>query len=85
MANNNTLGAAKRTKNDKFCIHNTSVQKDINTLLEHEPNISRIKNAILHCDASEWSNSFIVCFRTSISLAKIGLLRSSCEKQEMQV
>ena len=56
MANNSSLTAARRNKNDEFYTVYEFIQKEINAYLEYDPNVFRGKTVLLPCDDPEWSN-----------------------------
>ena len=54
--NNESLGQAKRSKNDEFYTVYDYIQKEINAYLEYNPNVFKDKTVLLPCDDPEWSN-----------------------------
>jgi hypothetical protein len=55
MANEN-LGDAKKAKNDEFYTQYLDIEKEMNSYLEHDPDVFRDKTVLLPCDDPEWSN-----------------------------
>lgn len=51
-----TLGAAKKAKNDEFYTQYADIQKEMNAYLEFNPDVFRDKTILLPCDDPEWSN-----------------------------
>lgn len=53
---NNSLGNAKRGKNDEFYTQYEDIQTEVNYYLEFNPDTFRDKVVLLPCDDPEWSN-----------------------------
>lgn len=53
---NESLGNAKKTKNDEFYTVYDYIQKEMNAYLEYNPDVFRGKTILLPCDDPEWSN-----------------------------
>lgn len=53
---NDSLGQAKKTKNDEFYTVYEYIQKEMNAYLEYDPDAFRGKTVLLPCDDPEWSN-----------------------------
>ncbi len=53
---NESLGNAKKTKNDEFYTVYDYIQKEMNAYLEYDPDVFRGKMVLLPCDDPEWSN-----------------------------
>ena len=53
---NESLGQAKKVKNDEFYTLYEYIQKEINAYLEFDPNAFRDKVVLCPCDDPEWSN-----------------------------
>lgn len=53
---NNSLGQAKKIKNDEFYTLYEYIQKEINAYLEYNPDVFKNKTILLPCDDPEWSN-----------------------------
>jgi len=53
---NESLGNAKKTKNDEFYTVYDYIQKEMNAYLEYDPDVFRGKTVLLPCDDPEWSN-----------------------------
>lgn len=53
---NNSLSAAKTTKNDEFYTQYADIQKEINAYIEYDKNVFRDKTVLLPCDDPEQSN-----------------------------
>ena len=53
---NESLGNAKKAKNDEFYTQYHDIEKEINAYLEYNPGLFRDKTVLLPCDDPEWSN-----------------------------
>jgi hypothetical protein len=53
---NESLGSAKKAKNDEFYTQFHDTEKEINAYLEYNPNVFQDKTILLPCDDPEWSN-----------------------------
>ena len=53
---NESLGNAKKAKNDEFYTVYDYIQKEMNAYLEYNPDVFRDKTVLLPCDDPEWSN-----------------------------
>jgi hypothetical protein len=53
---NETLGAAKKAKQDEFYTQYADIEKEMNAYLEYNPDVFRGKTILLPCDDPEWSN-----------------------------
>ena len=53
---NESLGNAKKAKNDEFYTVYDYIQKEMNAYLEYDPDVFRGKTVLLPCDDPEWSN-----------------------------
>jgi hypothetical protein len=56
MAANQTLGTARKSKNDEFYTRFQDIEKEINSYLELDPDVFRGKIVLLPCDDPEWSD-----------------------------
>lgn len=53
---NDSLGNARKSKNDEFYTVYDYIQKEMNAYLEYDPDVFRDKVVLLPCDDPEWSN-----------------------------
>lgn len=53
---NDSLGMAKKVKNDEFYTLYEYIQKEVNAYIEFNPDTFRNKTVLLPCDDPEWSN-----------------------------
>lgn len=53
---NESLGSAKKAKNDEFYTQFHDIEKEINAYLDFDPDVFRGKTVLLPCDDPEWSN-----------------------------
>lgn len=53
---NESLGNAKKVKNDEFYTVYDYIQKEMNAYLEYNPDVFRSKTVLLPCDDPDWSN-----------------------------
>lgn len=53
---NDSLGKARRAKNDEFYTQYADIEKEMNAYLEYDPDVFRGKTILLPCDDPEWSN-----------------------------
>ena len=53
---NDSLGQAKKIKNDEYYTLYEYIQKEINAYLEYNPDVFKNKTILLPCDDPEWSN-----------------------------
>jgi hypothetical protein len=53
---NETLGNAKRAKNDEFYTQYSDIEAEMNAYLSYDENVFRGKTILLPCDDPEWSN-----------------------------
>lgn len=53
---NDSLGDARRAKNDEFYTQYSDIEKEMNAYLEFNPDVFRDKTILLPCDDPEWSN-----------------------------
>lgn len=53
---NESLGSAKKAKNDEFYTQYQDIEKEINAYLEYNPDVFKGKTVLLPCDDPEWSN-----------------------------
>jgi len=53
---NDSLGNARKSKNDEFYTVYDYIQKEMNAYLEYNPDVFRDKVVLLPCDDPEWSN-----------------------------
>jgi len=53
---NESLGDAKKAKNDEFYTQYADIEKEMNAYLEYNPDVFRGKTILLPCDDPEWSN-----------------------------
>ena len=56
MADNNSLGKAKKAKNDEFYTQYSDIEAEMNAYIEYNPDVFRDKTILLPCDDPEWSN-----------------------------
>ena len=56
MADNTSLGTAKRAKNDEFYTQYNDIEAEMNAYVEFNPDAFRDKTILLPCDDPEWSN-----------------------------
>ena len=56
MADNESLGAAKKAKNDEFYTQYSDIEAEMNAYVEYDPDVFRDKTILLPCDDPEWSN-----------------------------
>ena len=56
MADNASLKAAKKAKNDEFYTRYSDVEAEMNAYVEYNPDVFRDKTILLPCDDPEWSN-----------------------------
>ena len=56
MADNTSLGTAKRAKNDEFYTQYNDIEAEMNAYVEFNPDVFRDKTILLPCDDPEWSN-----------------------------
>lgn len=56
MAENTTLGDAKKAKNDEFYTQYSDIEAEMNAYVEYDPDVFRDKTILLPCDDPEWSN-----------------------------
>lgn len=56
MADNESLGAAKKAKNDEFYTQYSDIEAEMNAYVEYNPDVFRDKTILLPCDDPEWSN-----------------------------
>ena len=53
---NESLGDAKKAKNDEFYTQYADIEKEMNSYLEYNPDVFKGKTILLPCDDPEWSN-----------------------------
>lgn len=53
---NETLGNAKKAKNDEFYTQYSDIEAEMNAYLSYDENVFRGKTILLPCDDPEWSN-----------------------------
>ncbi len=53
---NETLGNARKAKNDEFYTQYHDIEKEINAYLDYNPDVFKGKTVLLPCDDPEWSN-----------------------------
>jgi hypothetical protein len=53
---NETLGNAKKAKNDEFYTQYHDIEKEMNAYLDYDANVFQGKTVLLPCDDPEWSN-----------------------------
>ena len=53
---NESLGRAKKAKNDEFYTQYRDIEREMNAYLEFNPDVFRGKTVLLPCDDPEWSN-----------------------------
>ncbi len=53
---NESLGAAKKAKNDEFYTQFSDIEKEMNAYLDYNEDVFRDKVVLLPCDDPEWSN-----------------------------
>lgn len=53
---NDSLGDARRAKNDEFYTQYSDIEKEMNKYLEYNPDVFRGKTILLPCDDPDWSN-----------------------------
>ena len=56
MADNTSLGSAKKAKNDEFYTQYSDIEAEMNAYVEYDPDVFRGKTILLPCDDPEWSN-----------------------------
>ena len=56
VSRNNSLQAARETKNDEFYTQWADIEREMNAYLEYDPDVFRDKVVLLPCDDPEWSN-----------------------------
>ena len=56
MADNESLGAAKKAKNDEFYTQYSDIEAEMNAYVEYNPDVFQGKTILLPCDDPEWSN-----------------------------
>lgn len=56
MADNSSLGSAKKAKNDEFYTQYSDIEAEMNAYVEYNPDVFRDKTVLLPCDDPEWSN-----------------------------
>lgn len=56
MADNSSLGSAKKAKNDEFYTQYSDIEAEMNAYVEYDPDVFRDKTVLLPCDDPEWSN-----------------------------
>ena len=84
--NNESLGQAKKIKNDEFYTVYDYIQKEMNAYLEYDPDVFRGKTILLPCDDPEWSN-FTKYFAQNFEMLGLKKLIStsySIESKKMQ-
>jgi hypothetical protein len=73
---NDKLSSAKTAKNDEFYTQYPDIQKEMNALVDYNPNVFRDKCIFLPCDDPEWSN-FTKFFAQNFQLLGIRKLIST--------
>jgi hypothetical protein len=53
---NDSLGDARKAKNDEFYTQYSDIEKEMNAYLEYDEDVFRDKTVLLPCDDPEWSN-----------------------------
>jgi hypothetical protein len=53
---NDSLGDARKAKNDEFYTQYSDIEKEMNAYLEYNEDVFRDKTVLLPCDDPEWSN-----------------------------
>jgi hypothetical protein len=53
---NDSLGDARKAKNDEFYTQYSDIEKEMNAYLEYNEDVFREKTVLLPCDDPEWSN-----------------------------
>ena len=53
---NDSLGDAKKARNDEFYTQFHDIESEMNAYLEYDPDVFRDKTVLLPCDDPEWSN-----------------------------
>lgn len=56
MADNASLGEAKKKRNDEFYTQYSDIEAEMNAYVEYNPDVFRDKTILLPCDDPEWSN-----------------------------
>lgn len=56
MADNVSLGMAKKAKNDEFYTQYSDIEAEMNAYVEYNKDVFRGKTILLPCDDPEWSN-----------------------------
>ncbi len=56
MADNASLGAAKKAQNDEFYTQYSDIEAEMNAYVEYNPDVFQGKTILLPCDDPEWSN-----------------------------
>ena len=56
MADNSSLGSARKAKNDEFYTQYSDIEAEMNAYVEYNPDVFRDKTVLLPCDDPEWSN-----------------------------
>lgn len=56
MADNSSLGSARKAKNDEFYTQYSDIEAEMNAYVEYDPDVFRGKTILLPCDDPEWSN-----------------------------
>jgi hypothetical protein len=69
---NQTLGEARKAKNDEFYTQFSDIEKEMNSYLDFDFDVLRGKTVLLPCDDPEWSN-FTKYFAQNF--ARLGLKR----------
>lgn len=56
MADNSSLGSARKEKNDEFYTQYCDIEAEMNAYVEYDPDVFRGKTVLCPCDDPEWSN-----------------------------
>lgn len=73
VSRNNSLQAARETKNDEFYTQWADIEREVNACLEYDLGVFRDKIVLLPCDDPEWSNfaKFFALHFTDFGLKKL--------------
>lgn len=83
---NESLGKAKKVKNDEFYTLYEYIQKEINAYLEYNPDVFKDKVVLCPCDDPEWSNftKFFAQNFNSLGLKKLISTSYSIDSKKKQ-
>ena len=72
MADNSSLGTARKAKNDEFYTQYCDIEAEMNAYVAYDPDVFRDKTVLCPCDDPEWSN-FVRYF--TVNFQRLGLER----------